>query len=150
MSNYYSHVTRHHQRGSSFTSNPTPSHAMQRIFLLPINKINAGDLEHSVGLDLVYAPVLRHSLPNELQGQATEVWISSASQASQSSSSSSSSLSNLDHRNHHHCRHHRHHSSHSHRYRSGSPSSQTGTIKLEISPEEGLLPASALMGERKL
>ena len=123
---------------------------MQRIFLLPMNKINVGDLEHSVGLDLVYAPVLRHSLPNELQGQATEAWISSASQAYQSSSSSSSSLSNLDHRNHHHCRHHRHHSSHSHRYRSGSPSSQTGTIKLEISPEEGLLPASALMGERKL
>jgi len=131
ISNYYSQVTR---RGSSASSNSTPSHAIRRIFLLPKDSAELGDLEHGIDLDLVYAPVPRHSLPKELQDQATEAWVSLASPASQNSPNSS-----LEHRNHHHhqCRHHRHHSS---RYRSGSPSLQTGTIKLDVSPDEGLFP----------
>ncbi|KAF8806209.1 hypothetical protein BYT27DRAFT_6644015 [Phlegmacium glaucopus] len=155
VSNYYSHLTRHHRSPSSFSSSHlTPLHAMQRIFLLPNNNTNVGDLEHCVDMDFVYAPVPRHSLPKELQDQAAEAWISNTIPASpnSSNSTSTSSLSNSEHRSHqHHRRHHRHHSSHSHRRRSGSPSSQTGTIKLEISPNEGLLPAytSVVNGERK-
>jgi len=127
ISNYYSHVTR---RGSSASSNSTPS----RIFLLAKDSANLDDLEHGIDLDLVYAPVSRHSLPKELQYQATEAWVSRANPASENSPNSSS-----EHRNHHHhqCRHHRHHST---RYRSGSLSSQTGTIKLDVSPNEGLFP----------
>jgi len=143
ISNYYSHLARY-QRAPCASSNSTPSHAMQRIFLLPKNNTNVNDLEHGIDLDLVYAPVSRHSLPKELQDQATEAWVSNANPLSQSSSSTSS-----EHRNHHH-HHRRHHRHHSGRYRSGSLSSQTGTIKLEISPNEGLLPTFVhLNGERK-
>ena len=137
MSNYYSHLTRHHhhhQRTPSTSLNSIPSHSVRRIFLLPKNST---DLENGIDLDLVYAPVPRHSLPKELQDQATEAWISDANPGSQSLSNSSSTSSEL--RNHqHHRRHHRHHST---RHRSDSPSSLTGTIKLEITPDEGLLPA---------
>jgi len=137
VSNYYSLVTR---RGLSASSNSTPSPAMRRIFLLPRNHTNPGDLEYGIDLDLVYAPVSRHSLPKELQDQATEAWVTRANPASQNSPNSS------EHRNHHQYRHHRHHSS---RHRSGSPSSQTGTIKLDASPDEGLFPAYASLVNRE-
>jgi len=128
ISNYYSHLTRH-QRASSASA----SHAMQHISLLPKNNTNIRDLEHGVDSDLIYVPVSRHSLPKELQDQVTNAWVCNANTLSPSPLS--------DNRNHHpHCRHHRHHSG---RSRFGSMSSQTGTIKLEISPDEGLLPVYA-------
>jgi len=139
ISNYYSQLTR---RGSSAPSISTPSHAMRRIFLLPKDSADLSDLERGIDLDLVYAPVSRHSLPKELQDQATEAWVSRTNPASQNSPNSSS-----EHRNHHHqCRHHRRHSS---RYRSGSPSLQTGTIKLDVSPDEGLFPDHASLVNRE-
>jgi hypothetical protein len=108
---------------------------MQRIFLLPENITDPFDLEHDVDLDVLYAPVSRHSVSKELQDQAIEAWIPRGTATSQSSSHSSSTMTS-ELRNHHR-RHHRHHSS---RYRSGSPSSRTGTIKLELIPDEGLFP----------
>lgn len=114
---------------------------MQRIFLLPKNIIYPDDLEHDVELDVVYAPVSRHSVPKELQDQAIEAWIPRGNPTSQSSSHSSSSTISSELRNHHHQR--RHHRRHSSRYRSDSPSSLTGTIKLELSSDEGLLPGYA-------
>lgn len=133
ISNYYSHLTRHQQRASSASFSLTPSHAMQRIFLLPKDSTNISDLEHGTDLDLIYVPVSRYSLPKEVQAQATKAWVSSPNPLAPGSLS--------ENRNHHpQCRHHRHHSS---RSRFGSMSSQTGTIKLEISPDEGLLPAHA-------
>lgn len=145
VSYYYSHFTRHCQRepASSASFNSMPSHTMQRIFLLPEKFTDPSDLEHGVGLDVVYAPVSRHSVPKELQDQAIEAWVSCGNQASQSLSHSSTS-SEL--RNHHHQRrHHRHHIS---RYRSGSLSSQTGTIKLELTPDEGLFPGNVSVVSR--
>lgn len=132
VSSYYSHFTRHYRRGpASYASfNSIPSHAMQRIFLLPEKITDPANLEHDVDLDVVYAPVPRHSVPKELQDQAIEAWVPRRNQTSQSSFHSS------ELRNHHQ-RRHRHHGS---RYRSGSPSSQTGAIKLELTPDGGLFP----------
>lgn len=115
-----------------------PSHAMQRIFLLPKNITDPNDVEHDLELDVLYAPVSRHSVPEELQNQAIEAWVPRGAATSQSSHHSSSTMtSELRNHHHHQRRHHRHHSS---RYRSGSPFSQTGTIKLELIPDEGLFP----------
>jgi hypothetical protein len=138
VSLYYSHLTKHYQSGpaSSASLNSMPSHAMQRIFLLPKSITDPGDLEH-VELDVLYAPVSRHSVPKELQDQAIEAWIPRGTATSQSSSHSSSTMT-PELRNHHHQR--RHYCHHSSRYRCGSPSSQTGTIKLELIPDEGLFP----------
>jgi hypothetical protein len=143
VSNYYSRFTstRHYRRGSVLSTSLNSIPSMQRIFLLPKHITDPGDLEHDVELDVVYAPVSRHSLSKELQDQAIEAWVPRRYATSQSSShSSSTTLSEL--RNHHH---------QSSRYRSGSPSSQTGTIKLELSPDEGLFPGyvSVVNGDQK-
>jgi hypothetical protein len=144
VSLYYSHLTRQYQRGpasSSVSSNSIPSHAMQRIFLLPKNIVDPADVELDIEFNVVYVPVSRHSVPKELQDQAIEGWVPRGNATSQSSSHSSSEL-----RNHHHQRrHHRHHSS---RYRSGSLSSQTGMIKPELTPDEGLFPGYASVVSR--
>ncbi|KDR84151.1 hypothetical protein GALMADRAFT_56136 [Galerina marginata CBS 339.88] len=121
VSNYYSHLARHyphHQRTPSCSSSPSSSFSlpMQRIFVLPKSTMDP-DLEN--GVDLVYAAVPRHTLPKEMQEQVTEAWVPSAA--------SSMRLP-------HHRRHHRHH-----RHRSSSRET-TGLIKLDISPDEGLLP----------
>ena len=139
VSSYYSHFTRHYQRGpaTSASLNSIPSHTMQRIFLLPKNITDPGDPEHDVELDVVYAPVSRHSVPKELQDQAIEAWVPRGNAMSQSSSHSSSATSSELRNHHHQRRHYRHHGS---GYRSGSPSLQTGTIKLELTPDEGLFP----------
>lgn len=110
---------------------------MQRIFLLPKNITDSSDLEHDIELELLYAPVSRHSVPKELQDQAIEAWVPRGTATSPSSYHSSSTMTSELRNHHHQRRHHRHHSS---RYRSGSPSSHTGTIKLELIPDEGLFP----------
>lgn len=140
VSLYYSHLARHYQRGptSSASLNSMPPYGMQRIFVLPKNITDPDDLDHDVELDVLYAPVSRHSVASELQDQAIEAWIPRGAAASQCSHSSSTMTSELrNHPHHHQRRHHRHHGS---RYRSCSLSSQTGTIKLELIPDEGLFP----------
>jgi hypothetical protein len=115
---------------------------MQRIFLLPKNITDPGDLEHDVDLDVLYAPISRYSVSKELQDQAIEAWVprgTATSQSSSHSSSHSSSTMTSELRNHHHQR--RHHCHHNSRYRCISPSSQTGTIRLELTPDEGLFPS---------
>jgi len=148
VSNYYSHLVRHHhhhQRSPSCSSTipscspsshslaSSTSHSMQRIFVLP-SKNNHNNLDLENGVELVYAPVPRHTLSKDLQEQATEAWISTPSP----SSSSSIASSGVEHRHHHHRRHHHRHSS-SRRHRSSSRET-TGLIKLDIAPDEGLLP----------
>lgn len=118
---------------------------MQRIFLLRKNITDPGDVEHDVELDVLYAPVSRHTVPKELQDQAIEAWIPRGTAPSQGLSHSSSTMASELRNHHHQRRHHRHHSS---RYRSGSPSSQTGTIKLELIPDEGLFPEYASVVNR--
>ena len=123
---------------------------MQSIFLLPKNITDPGDIEHDLELDVLYAPVSRHSVPKELQDQAIEAWVPRGTVSSQSSFHSSSTMtSELRNQHQHQRRHHRHHSS---RYRSCSPSSEIGTIKLEVSPDEGLFPGnmSVLNGDQKI
>jgi len=183
VSNYYSHLARHHHRNPSCLPSPssscltnsilsttpsTGSHSlhpdlnsssvasptittglpmpMQRIFVLPSTTANTSfnsDIENgglnADGVELIYAPVPRHTLPKELQDQATEAWIPS-----------SSSTSTRAHR-HHHRRHHLHaHGRHSRSRSSRSESRETtGRIKLNISPDEGLLPAYGDAYDRK-
>ncbi|KAF8961056.1 hypothetical protein BDZ97DRAFT_1830053 [Flammula alnicola] len=126
----------------------TASHSMQRILVLPSNSKpsgGTGDLES--GVEMVYAPVPRHTLPKELQEQAAEAWMStpaapatfSSSSSSSAASSTTTPLPNYHHRRHHH--HHSHSRSH-HRHRSASRET-TGRIKLDIDPGEGLLPLYA-------
>ncbi|KAF8165727.1 hypothetical protein B0H34DRAFT_780500 [Crassisporium funariophilum] len=149
VSNYYSHLVRHRNQhqflswwsatqasnpaalsspsssslSTSSTSSSTSSHPLQRIFLLP-NKPPI-DLENGE-VEYVYAPVPRHTLPKEIQEQATEAWVSS---------NGSVAMAPAPRQRRHH--HHHHH----HRRRSSSRGSDvTGRIKLEIGPDEGLLP----------
>lgn len=148
VSNYYSHLARHHhqhQRSPSCSSTipscsssshslaSSTSHSMQRIFVLP-SKNNHNNLDLENGVELVYAPVPKHTLSKDLQEQATEAWISTPSPSSRSSISSSGSRADcVEHRHHHrHSLSRRHH-------RSSSPET-TGLIKLDIAPDEGLLP----------
>jgi len=154
VSNYYSHLARHHhqhQRSPSCSSaSPScstsshslaasTSHSMQRIFVLP-SKNNHNNLDLENGVELIYAPVPRHTLSKDLQEQATEAWISTPSPSSSSSSPSSGSRADgVDHRHHHHRQHHHHRHSSSRRHRSSSRET-TGLIRLDIAPDEGLLP----------
>lgn len=100
---------------------------MQRIYVVP--SLVVSDPEN--GVEMVYAQVPLHTLPKEMQDQATEAWLANSSSAS---SAGQVPTQPAPHR-HHHRRHH----SHGHRRRSSS-SETTGRIKLDIGPEEGLLP----------
>ncbi|KJA29683.1 hypothetical protein HYPSUDRAFT_31651 [Hypholoma sublateritium FD-334 SS-4] len=138
VSKYYSHLARHrtyHQRSAScsFTcvggapaGSVLASQAMQRIYVVP--SLIVSDPEN--GVEMVYAQVPLHTLPKEVQDQATEAWLATSTSAP----SLGQSTQPAPHR-HHHRRHH----SHGHRRRSSS-SETTGRIKLDIGPEEGLLP----------
>lgn len=146
VSNYYSHLARHHHHhqrspscssiipscsSSSHSLASSTSHSMQRIFVLP-SKNNHNNLDLENGVELVYAPVPRHTLSKDLQEQATEAWISTPSPSSSSSIASSGSRAEcVEHRNHHHHRRHHHRHSSSRRHRSSSRET-TGLIKLEI------------------
>lgn len=101
---------------------------MQRIYVVP--SLIVSDMEN--GVEMVYAQVPLHTLPKEMQDQATEAWLAN--------SSSTSSLGQAATQPAPHRHHHRRHHSHGHRRRSSS-SETTGRIKLNIGPEEGLLPA---------
>ncbi|KAF4619427.1 hypothetical protein D9613_004909 [Agrocybe pediades] len=115
----------------SLNANSSTSLPMQRIFVLPSNNtsVYGADVENGTGeIELVYAPVPRHTLPKELQEQATEAWIPSLSALASSTTRS---------RHHHRRHHHRHH----HGHRRSVSRETTGKIKLDISPDEGLLPS---------
>ncbi|KAF8166229.1 hypothetical protein BJ912DRAFT_1093216 [Pholiota molesta] len=149
VSKYYSHLSRHrnyHQRSASCAVTPaclsmtpagsTPSgstqsltlapQSMERIIVVPRSTTDNSDLES--GVEMVYAAVPLHSLPKDVQERATEAWISTSSAAAAQSPPA--------HRHHHH---HRRHHGHGHGHRSASRET-TGRIRLDIAPEEGLLP----------
>jgi hypothetical protein len=111
VSHYYSQLVRHHSCHYHYPP--------QRILLVPTSNhdhINEVD-ESARDVEMVYAPIPKSSLPKELQDKATEAWVSTTS-----------------HGHHHHGRHHRH--SRCHR----SSRDRTGRIRLNIMPDEGLLP----------
>ncbi|KAF9476737.1 hypothetical protein BDN70DRAFT_882051 [Pholiota conissans] len=156
VSKYYSHLSRHrsyHQRSASCAVTPAclsssgssqPSsltlapQSMERIFVVPnMSSPSANDLES--GVEMVYAAVPLHTLPKEVQEQATEAWIATAA-------SSTNAPSITRHHYHHHRRHH-----HNHRRSSSSASRETtGLIRLDIAPEEGLLPVYSAEPESDL
>jgi len=114
VSHYHSQLIRHH----SFHYYPP-----QRILLVPTSTQNHVDEieERPRDVEMVYAPVPKNSLPQELQDRATEAWVSTISSS---------------HGHHHHGRHHRHS-----RYHHRSSRDKTGRIRLNIMPDEGLLPS---------
>ena len=90
----------------------------QRILLVPAlspNHINPIEEIHR-DVEMVYAPIPKNSLPKDLQDKATEAWVSTTSSS--------------------HGRHHRH-SRHHHR----CSKDRTGRIRLDIVPDEGMLPS---------
>ncbi|KAG6830509.1 hypothetical protein H0H92_000350 [Tricholoma furcatifolium] len=117
----------------------------QRIYLL-----HPTDEEASCGgdVELIYAPVPVNTITKALRDAATEAWVSntppSSADAIFHSATRSESLSHAhtheqSHpRSHHHHRRHSH--SHSRRHSRSSSITQTGTIRLPILPDEGLLP----------
>jgi ABC-type nickel/cobalt efflux system permease component RcnA len=151
VSKYYSHLSRHrnyHQRSASCAVTPaclslTPAgsmpagstqsltlapQSMERIIVVPRSTTDNSDLE--TGVEMVYAAVPLHSLPKDVQERATEAWISTSSSIAAQPPAPSA------HRHHHH---HRRHHGHGHGHRSASRET-TGRIRLDIAPEEGLLP----------
>jgi hypothetical protein len=97
---------------------------MQRVFVLP--STTSIDLENPE-TEMVYVAMPRHTISEAQQLQATEAWMSVPSRNKDTHVMSEG-------------RHHRHHSQGHGRRRSASQDT-TGRIKLDITPEEGLLPA---------
>ncbi|EDR12231.1 uncharacterized protein LACBIDRAFT_292726 [Laccaria bicolor S238N-H82] len=133
VSNFYSHLMRHHHartssRSISCSAGSLPASTTQRIFLLP--------QQHETqepSSEVVYAPVPLNSLPKEMQMQAMEAWVQQQPEDGQGSERP---------RHHHHHHHsHSHHHHHRRQSRSSSADTLTGTIRLDIKPDEGLLPA---------
>lgn len=131
VSNYYSQIARnhscHHYSYSHHYHSHSHSNPLQRIFLVPnsttTNVVDADPENWNNTMkdqELVYAPVPRGSLPQELQDLATEAWVSTVSSSSQHGQ-------------------HRRHSRHHHRHRNTSKE-RTGRIALHVEPGEGLLP----------
>jgi len=140
---YSTSYTRSHSRFRQSDSNP-----LQRIYLLPPPPHSP----YSDDVELVYTPVPLSSLPENLRTSATEAWVSRSnsrsegggrrSRAMSDSSTTSSQVhysSSEQEQQHRQQRHHRRHS-HGHHRHSSRSSSRTGTIRLPISPNEGLLP----------
>ena len=130
VSNFYSHLTRHHHARTSSRSISCPAGSQatstsQRIFLLPQH-----NKSQEPSSEVVYAPVPLNSLPKEMQMQAMEAWVQQQPEDGQGSE-------RPRHHHHHHHSHSHHHRRHS---RSSSADTLTGTIRLDIKPDEGLLP----------
>jgi len=87
----------------------------QRILLVATSTHNHVE-ELARDVEMVYAPIPKNSLPKELQDKATEAWVSTTPSS--------------------HGRHHRH-SRHYHR----CSKDRTGRIRLNIVPDEGMLPS---------
>lgn len=133
VSNFYSHLMRHHHARTSSRSISCPAGSLpistsQRIFLLPQHHE-----AQEPSSEVVYAPVPLNSLPKEMQMQAMEAWVQQQPEDGQGSERP---------RHHHHHHHsHSHHHHHRRQSRSSSADTLTGTIRLDIKPDEGLLPA---------
>lgn len=133
VSNFYSHLMRHHHartssRSISCSAGSLPASTTQRIFLLPQHHET-----QEPSSEVVYAPVPLNSLPKEMQMQAMEAWVQQQPEDGQGSERP---------RHHHHHHHsHSHHHHHRRQSRSSSADTLTGTIRLDIKPDEGLLPA---------
>lgn len=131
VSNFYSHLMRHHHARSSSRSISCPAGSLptsttQRIFLLPQHRE-----AQEPSSEVVYAPVPLNSLPKEMQMQAMEAWVQQQPEDGQGSERP---------RHHHHHHHsHSHHHHHRRQSRSSSADTLTGTIRLDIKPDEGLL-----------
>lgn len=97
---------------------------MQRVYVLPDSTV--ADVENPE-TEMVYVAMPRHAISEAQQLQATEAWMSVPS----SIKDVNAMLEN---------RHHRQHS-HGHGRRRSASQETTGRIKLDITPEEGLLPA---------
>ncbi|GLB34098.1 hypothetical protein LshimejAT787_0109820 [Lyophyllum shimeji] len=115
---------------------------VQRIYLLPpIEEESQHDVE------LVYAPIPASSIPEDLRETATEAWVShdapSAEAGLHSRSRSESFHGTCEQQDHHQRshRHRRHSHSHSHHRSRSSSATRTGTIRLPILPDEGLMPS---------
>jgi hypothetical protein len=134
VSHYYSQLSRHqhhrtpshahshsHSHSSSFSSR---SHAMQRVYVLP--NTTSTDLENPQ-TEMVFVAVPRHTISEAQQLQATEAWMSVPASNKDTCAVPES-------------RHHRHHS-YGHGRRRSASQETTGRIKLDITSEEGLLPA---------
>jgi len=160
VSNYHTKLLRQqysnpsHTRSHSRFRHPESS-PLQRIYLLPTTQPTPLDND----VELVYAPVALSSLPENVRSAATEAWVSRGNQAtdgvrrsramSDASSTSSCAHYSSDQQEQQH-RQQKHHRRHSHGHSCGhhrqsprsSSASRTGTIRLPILPDEGLLPPS--------
>lgn len=99
---------------------------MQRVYVLPNTTSTSTDLENPE-TEMVYVAVPRHTITDAQQLQATEAWMSVPSSIKETTVMSEG-------------RHHRHHS-YGHGRRRSASQETTGRIKLDMTPEEGLLPA---------
>ncbi|KIJ97840.1 hypothetical protein K443DRAFT_681206 [Laccaria amethystina LaAM-08-1] len=132
VSNFYSQLTRHHHtrtssRSISCSAGSLPTSTSQRIFLLPQRHET-----QEPSSEVVYAPVPLNSLPKDMQMQAMEAWVQQQPEDGQGSERP---------RHHHHSSRSHHHHHHRRQSRSSSADTLTGTIRLDIKPDEGLLPA---------
>ncbi|KAG6910129.1 hypothetical protein DXG01_012888 [Tephrocybe rancida] len=154
VANLYSQLTRH---ASLYSRSPSrfrfqDSTTLQRIYLLP-----PSDEESCPGddVELVYAPIPISSIPKNLRDTATEAWVScNVPPSADADCHSRTPRTDLSHahscehqepqqhtRPHRHRRYsHSHSHSHSHRHSRSSSATRTGTIRLPIVPDEGLLP----------
>ncbi|KAG5730613.1 hypothetical protein E4T56_gene3945 [Termitomyces sp. T112] len=124
------------------------SHTARRIYLLPPSDEEA---QLDDGVELVYAPVPIDSIPKHIRDTATAAWVSCGAPLSADVDFHSRVRSEShahpceqpeqqqNSRPHGH-RRHSHAHSHSHRHSRSSSATRTGTIRLPILPDEGLLP----------
>ncbi|KAG6861579.1 hypothetical protein C0995_014875 [Termitomyces sp. Mi166 len=154
VANLYSQLT-----SQTHLSSHSPSrfrlqdlHTARRIYLLP-----PSDEETQLGddVELVYAPVPISSIPKHLRDTATEAWVScnaplpvdafchSRARSESHAHPCEQQEQQQNPRPHGH-RRHSHSNSYPHRHprsSSSSSSTRTGTIRLPILPDEGLLPS---------
>ncbi|KAF8076696.1 hypothetical protein FPV67DRAFT_1472374 [Lyophyllum atratum] len=145
VSNLYSQLTRH---ANLYTRSPSrfrhqDSTTLQRIYLLPHADEES---RHGSNVELVYAPIPIGSISKDLRETATEAWVShntpSADVECHSRTRSESSHGACEQQEHQRPHRHRRHShSYSHRHSRSSSATRTGTIRLPVLPDEGLMPA---------
>ncbi|KAG5639710.1 hypothetical protein H0H81_005893 [Sphagnurus paluster] len=166
VSNFYSHLTRHvhlhsHQRSSSTRFRHQESSTLTRIYLLPPHASDE-EAQRTGDVELVYAPVPLSTVPKDLRDAATEAWVSRQAPSSAADGSpapgrphthtrpragsvtyihAQQQQQQQDQRAHRNRRHSYSQScGQAHRRTRSSSSTRTGTIRLPILPDEGLLP----------
>jgi len=144
VSNLYSRLT---SQTNLYIRSPSrfshqDSTTLQRIYLLPPSDEERGD-----NVELVYAPIPISSISKDIRDTATEAWLSHNAPSVDTrchsrtrSESSHIACEQQEHQRPHRHRHHGHSHSYSHRRSRSSSATRTGTIRLPILPDEGLLP----------